>query len=470
MYPILKECRVKGVEDDFYLQQYKNGSEFILESLHAQILWQCNGEHTIDWLSKKFFQPEEDIVIFLKILEKEGLLSFSKQKIPTQFASLTKSPSLQEVQIDATGKCNLYGICKHCYGKEYFQEATKNELTYEEMCGLIDQMSDLNVARCFLSGGEIFMRKDLPKLIAYLANKCIHLTGIFTNGTIYRQEVINALQQTGFNTSFLVSLDGHNAQIHDFMRGKGNFQKTIFFIKKIQEAGFSVTINTMVIKQNVKHLMAMCLFLENLGINRWRLSIPREQGEAIVNKELIIPKWQDIFDAYKQLVKHGLTKIGPMRMAISSIFKTELLKEKVYYLFGPENSCCEYKRWSLVIKPNGDIVPCTAFDNLVLGNIRKDALDKVWYSELTQTFKNLPVSATECNDCDIKKYCGAGCRKMAWELNKNVLAKDSNACPLYEFVYNTIRPMMKKHGIQAHFLKPPPTYRYNPNIINDYIT
>ena len=47
MYPTLVDCRVRGVEGDYYLHQYRSGDEFILESLQAQILQSCTGEHDV---------------------------------------------------------------------------------------------------------------------------------------------------------------------------------------------------------------------------------------------------------------------------------------------------------------------------------------------------------------------------------------------------------------------------------------
>lgn len=468
MYPILKDCLVRGIGNDYYLQNYKTGVEYKLEEIPAQILWHCTGEYDIKWFLNNFSITYDEIIIFFNVLVGSDLLILSRQKvIAKKFPSLSESPYLREIQIDAAGKCNLFGKCKHCYGKESFQKAAKNELKTEEIQGLIYQMEELNITRCFLSGGEIFLRKDLPNIIQCISENKIHLAGIFTNGTIFRQDVMNALHNTGMLTVFLISLDSHIEKINDFMRGDGCYQKTLSFIEKIKSAGYPITINTMVIKQNVKHLIAMRSFLEKLDITRWRLSIPREQGETIINKNLIIPNWQDVFSAYEKLTQHSLKEKVKMKIAISSVFKTELVRDKTFYLFNSENNCCEYKRDAIVIKPNGDVVPCTAFDDLVFGNIRQQSLKDIWQSDLCQAFKTLPISATECRDCKINHLCGAGCRKVAWEINKNILSKDENSCPLYEFAEKIIVPLLEKNGIKSQYLKEVKPYKYDTSILKD---
>lgn len=466
MYPQLFNCRVRGAEGDFYLHQYRLGQEFVLEPLHAQVLLGCNGSSSISQLAVEHGQTEEDVLVFLDVIEEAGMLKYLNSPSKMEFAPLVDSPHLREVHVDVTGWCNLFGKCKHCYGRQVFQEATKDQLDTAEMCVIIDQMAKMNVAESIFSGGEAFTRKDLPELILRLAKRQVHLSAIFTNGTIWRQDVIDAIRESDVNTSFLVSVDGPTPQVNDFMRGEGGFQKTISFIKRLVEDGFRVVVNTVVIKQNVHYLMDLYRLLESLGVYMWRLSVPREQGETIVNKDLIIPDWQDVFTAYEQLIRHVMDSPGRMKFQVSSIFKSELLEEPVYYLFRPESSCCEYKRWSITVKPNGNVTPCTAFDNLVLGNLRTSTLKDIWYSDSTQAFKSLPVMETECQGCRIAKYCGGGCRKVAWELHGSVLAKDDTACPLYEFADRVIRPMLESRGIRTELLAPTLPYKYDPSIIN----
>lgn len=469
MNPLLKNSRVRGTPEDPFLQDIKRRREYALEPIHAKILWHCDGSHSIEKLSEISQQPVEDVLEFLKVIVKAGLLELDS--IATaRFAPLAKSPYLREIQIDATGRCNLFGICKHCYGRPMLEQAAKTELSTAEMFQLFDQMSDLNVGNCFLSGGEIFIRKDLPDLIGYLAEKNICLDGIFTNGTFSRPEVLDAILNTGVKTALLVSLDGHTSEINSYMRGVGNFERTTRFIAEVKNSGLPLTVNTMVTKQTVHVLDEMYVFMKKLGVNRWRLSVPREQGEMIANKDLIMPEWGEIFDAYERLLRTALEDgDSSMRIQLSSIFKTEFQKDKVVFLFHPGSSCCVYKRWALVVKPSGDIVPCTAFDNLKFGNVRTDQLRDIWYADKTQAFKALPLEATECKDCDLKELCGGGCRKIAHYLHGSALAKDDHACPMYRFFAERVMPILSRYGVKQKYLPKPDPYLYNTSIVDQLL-
>ena len=461
-YPVLIDSCVRGAGDDIYLHTYKNGHEFSIERIHADILNLCDGNYSLYDISKNVNLTVEEITDFLNVLEEGRLLKYNTSaRQEGNFNWSDNPPFLREVHIDITGSCNLFGKCKHCYARSNLQNSQKDELTTSELINLIDQMGEMNVADCVISGGEPFLREDLPQIIKRLSANKIHLIGLFTNGTVYREEIFKTLKEENYKTFFFISLDGYDAETHEFMRGKGTFDKTIKFIEKVNEFGFPVIINTMVTKQNVNSLMEFCHFLETKNINRWRLTVPREQGEAVFHKNLIMPEWDDVFTSYTELLKYCLVKKTSMKVQIGSIFKSELIDEPEYYLYNDDNSCCEYKRWSIVVKPNGNVTPCTAFDNLVLGNIKEKKLSDIWYSEITQSVKNLPIKLTECKDCKIRKYCGGGCRKIAWELHGDCFAKDDNSCPLYEFAAEVAQPILAQHGIKALTLKKPKEYKYN---------
>ncbi len=469
MFPALNNCRVRGCKDDFYLQNYKTGEEFVLDSVQANVLYECNGVLSVEAIANRLVIPKEDLQIFLSGFEDNGLLVLGPEPTNQSFGKLGTSPILREVHCDITGNCNLFGVCKHCYGRASFQADGNEDLSLEAVESLVNQMSAMNVADCVLSGGEPFCRKDLPEIIGLLDDKAVHITGIFTNGTIERSDVFEALSSRQIKTFFFVSLDGASARVNDFMRGPGSFAKTILFIKSAIAAGFPVVVNTMVIKQNVDHLHSMRVYLEQLGVHTWRLSTPREQGEAIVNSELIMPEWSKVFRSYQSLISHSLSSTDRMKIQIGSIFRTDMLRDKVYYLFSPSSSCCEYKRWSIVVKPNGNIVPCSAFDNMVFGNIRENRLEDVWFSESVQAFKNLPVSKTDCKECKLLGICGSGCRKIAYELCGSVFAKGGQSCPLYEFARDVVLPMLEGEGVVAKKLRKPVPFKYDIRRIEECI-
>ena len=63
------------------------------------------------------------------------------------------------VQLDLTYRCNER--CVHCY----LDHEDHGEMTTAEILGLLDQLAEAGVFFLTLSGGEIFMRKDLFEIM-----------------------------------------------------------------------------------------------------------------------------------------------------------------------------------------------------------------------------------------------------------------------------------------------------------------
>lgn len=466
LYPILNRHLIRGSCSDFYLQNYKNGIEYFFSDEDANFFHDFDGKNNIKDLVKKHKIETKDIREIINNFQKEKIIKLlTKKNTKINFPPLSKSPSLNEVQLELTGNCNLW--CKHCYGRSNFEKIFKDQITKDALFNCLDEMEAMNVSRIIISGGETFLYKELPCVIERIAQKKIHIGGIFTNGTIIRDEVFKSLEKHAIATTFLVSLDGSSLEIHDYIRGIGNFNKTINFIKKTINSGFRVTINTVAMKPNIKALSEMHPFLENLGVSRWRISIPREQGEAVMNKKFIIPDWNDIFMAYKKIFLMAIKSKGKMKIQLSSLFKTEFLENGQYYLYNSNNGCCEYKRNSLVLEANGSIIACPASLDLPLGNIKDNSLKRIWYSNLTQAIKTLPIKDTECANCEINKICGAGCRIMAKKLKGSYFEIDPNACPLYYFFYKEIKPILDKLGIKAVNIPQAKKYLFNKSIIEE---
>src|SRR2546426_11810975 len=88
--------------------------------------------------------------------------------------------------IEVTRRCPLE--CAHCYNNLSMgdQEARRSELTYEEHCRLLDEITEAGGLWLLYTGGEIFARKDFLDIYTYAKQKGL-LIGLFTNGTLITQ-------------------------------------------------------------------------------------------------------------------------------------------------------------------------------------------------------------------------------------------------------------------------------------------
>ncbi|MEM2144753.1 MAG: SPASM domain-containing protein [Candidatus Jordarchaeaceae archaeon] len=123
---------------------------------------------------------------------------------------------------------------------------------------------------------------------------------------------------------------------------------------------------------------------------------------------------------------------------------------KQILVFEEDSSTWEYQRRRVTIKPNGDVVPCRLLVNTVIGNIKKESLATIWYSEEMQRYKQLKISnVVGCRNCPYLYICGTGCRVNSLFKYGNLLEKDDEACLCFEF-FEDIKSLLESRGFRMH--------------------
>jgi len=193
---------------------------------------------------------------------------------------------------EATMRCNLH--CEFCYVGDLLniEGEWREELPLEALAKAFPASDDFQIS---LTGGEIFMRKDIMSVLDLFREKgyaCGYLT---TNGTIITDERADALADLaakGFLKHISVSVDGPK-DLHDAARGlKGTFERTTQGLKRLQEAArkkgapLRVSINTTVAHETLESLDQMVDVAEELGVdaiglNHLMFSTPEEVAETV---------------------------------------------------------------------------------------------------------------------------------------------------------------------------------------------
>lgn len=114
------------------------------------------------------------------------------------------SRPLRNLRLSVTDRCNLR--CAYCMPEEdYVWLPGRELLSFEELSALVDRFIAVGVRRVRLTGGEPLLRRDLPALVAMLAQKPLDDLALTTNG-VRLAEQARALQEAGLKR-VTVSLD-----------------------------------------------------------------------------------------------------------------------------------------------------------------------------------------------------------------------------------------------------------------------
>ncbi len=196
----------------------------------------------------------------------------------------------QGVVYEATMRCNLR--CEFCYVGELLNVEGQwpTELSRAALERAFPAHAGLQVS---LTGGEIFVRKDIGQVLELFREKgytCGYLT---TNGTLIDDERASALAhlaRAGFLKHISVSIDGPR-ELHDAARGvRGTFERTAAGLRRLQAAAAAgaalrVSINTTISHDSLQALDRMVdvageLGVHAIGVNHLMFATPEEVAET----------------------------------------------------------------------------------------------------------------------------------------------------------------------------------------------
>lgn len=116
------------------------------------------------------------------------------------------------VQFYVTARCNL--TCQQC--NIIYANASMRECSLDEIKYIADNLKDIGVAIVLLTGGEPFLRKDLPEIIQAFEVRGIHVR-MQTNGLASEEQIHKAVEYGG--TDISISLDSLRPTVQEQING-----------------------------------------------------------------------------------------------------------------------------------------------------------------------------------------------------------------------------------------------------------
>lgn len=290
-----------------------------------------------------------------------------------------------------TSHCNLK--CAHCF---YWEELNKNknELTREEVINIAKSLSGLMSVS--LTGGEPFLREDLPELAqAFVAHSGIKNVQINSNG-MQPEKVRDITEKIlslckGRRVTIGISLDGLE-KTHNEIRGNSkSFQcaiNTFRHIKELKKKYNNLHLGsiTTVSARNQHELLPLLQFIHNeldpdgIGINLIR-GVPRA---TLAKDGLDIHRYFQFGEEKRRLMVRKLKKEGAPFLDRVLLARESLsydLISKIYVSQKPVTPCYAGSLLAVMYE-EGDVYPCEMLSKK-MGNIRDSGLDfrKLWSSE-----------------------------------------------------------------------------------------
>lgn len=280
-----------------------------------------------------------------------------------------------------TSRCNMR--CKHCF---FWKERNNfSELSLYEIEKTSKSLDNLLFLR--LTGGEPFLRTDLPEIVnIFYKNNSLRNLGINTNGFFTKrivEDVKKILENNEINLDVCVSIDDIEKEHDENRQIKGAFSHAIETLTELnklkkQYKNLTTTVGLTVFSKNQNRLNF--IFNEIKKVNPTFISANLVRGNP-QSEELKNVNIRLYLDFFNKIMKYNKKSNN---FYFNTQFKDKLLSKKVSKTFVEKRyqgiNCVAGDKVA-VIYSNGDIFPCELL-NKKIGNLKDYNFNfkKLWNS------------------------------------------------------------------------------------------
>lgn len=342
---------------------------------------------------------------------------------------------------ELTRACELK--CLHCRAEAQYKRDPR-ELTFSEGKQLIDQIYELNNPMLVFTGGDPLMREDVFNLAAYAVQKGVRVSMTPSATPNVTKEAIEKAKEVGLSR-WAFSLDGPNAEVHDYFRGTpGSFDLTMERIKYLHELEIPVQINTVISRYNIDYLDEMAKLVEELQCVLWSVFflVPTGRGQTTdmispVEHEKVFLWLYELskkvsFDIKTTAAQHYRRVVIQQKMREAKANKDEIKYLDALTEKGLTGSIDGLGRAPkgvndgngfVFISHIGDVYPSGLLP-VKAGNIREQSLGEIYRkSPIFQALRAPDLYKGKCGKCEFRHVCG-GSRSRAYAMTGDYLESE----------------------------------------------
>lgn len=316
---------------------------------------------------------------------------------------------------ETSNKCNLN--CLHCYTNS----SPKNNtiIDKESAIRLIDEMSNHQVYSFGIGGGEPLILPYLIPMINRISEKGMKAS-ISTNGILINQNTARELASAGLGAA-QVSIDGMEKN-HDFIRGKGTFNRAIDGIKHLVDNHISVRVGFTVNRINYNDIENVTQLAKDIGADSvvfFRYMPTSIQGQILeLDASTLYKAAKNILNTKKYITKtlskNFLIYYERLSFFTFLINKDEFNQAKCLAGQGMCNISCDAK-----------VTVCPHLPKII-GDIWEEDLESIWAKMNIETDRIYTIPM-DCKDCEFSEKCRGGCKGISYILHGDYVHKD-NCC------------------------------------------
>jgi len=332
------------------------------------------------------------------------------------------------VHFDLTYRCNER--CVHCY----LDHEDYGELSTAEVERVLEELAAAGTLFLTLSGGEIFLRHDLERILA-TARRLHFDVSLKTNALLLTQQRAARLRELGVRR-VQISIYSDEPAVHDAItKVPGSLERSLAAIPLLRAAGIQVKLACPLMKQNLTAYRGVMALAEKHGAGYiLDLTItPMIDGSTgpvqhRVDAGALLPVLQDpaLHSCGRMAPGETDRELSPGLSAMGSSVSSGIESDAY------EDLPCSAGHNTCYISPYGEVTACVQLP-LSAGNVRQESFQSIWHGgaglERVRAVREsqLPL----CAKCGIRRFCER-CPGLAWMEGGDLLGAYERACELAE--------------------------------------
>lgn len=318
-------------------------------------------------------------------------------------SEVVEEQNICKLVVKMTSSCNLR--CEQCFQWReggFHNGLDPTAIPYDESGNLFDFI-DRNQCDIILTGGEPTLHPDFPKFFRRLAEAGCFIY-ICTNGLLIKR-YFELFSEFSEQLAFLISIDGPG-EIHDSIRGKGTFRKTIQGIemlakgKREEGKGWLIGVENTMMAKNLDQATELLQICEKSGVDwiiynhLWVVDlIARSEYHKFCEDYQVVPNSYTGFDM-------GDFSHDYIEKVIETLATLRAYPAQIPVLFGPDYTDDELRKYyrgkmparenylkmgvKLDVDIGGKLVMTKQFPDLVFGSVLEDTIEDLMASDAYQ--------------------------------------------------------------------------------------
>ncbi|NIM14140.1 MAG: radical SAM protein [Candidatus Aminicenantes bacterium] len=319
---------------------------------------------------------------------------------------MQEKPLIRSLSVELTPRCNQQ--CAYCYNAwredNGLQIGEPNSESIEKLLCLV--MDQVRLYSLTLTGGEPFLRTDIYRIID-LANQEGIGVNIISNGGLITRDTAEKLARQKVNY-VQITLAGADAQTHDFLCGKGTFDKVKKALESLRIFGVTGGGSYLCTSHNFHQAGEVFELFVSLGV-----------------KQIAFNRFNPSGDPRRIVMSLLPTRSQVLQALTAANQKSGQYKLKVYNTMPIPPCVFDYQEFpnikfsqcsagivdaQLAIGPDGNVRLCT-LQKQAVGSLWNTPLDSIISSEAVKRFREQIPDF--CKECPLASMCLGGCGASA---------------------------------------------------------